>query len=544
MIVPDNTIISGSGYNAYAKNLTVKSTGILDIQSDNNLTVTDWVNIETGGVFNLKNNASLVQINNSTNTVTGIFNMERISQPMNNLDYTYWGSPVTQASAFSLGTLSPSSTALYSWTPSIGGVSGNWASAPLATVMNPAKGYIVRAPDSFPTDPAAKIAYTGNFIGAPNNGDITIPITYGTMGAGSNNDKWNLISNPYPCAINANTFLNLASNALTLGGTIYFWTHNSPPAAAFPDPFYGDFAINYTANDYASWNKLGGVGTAAASTGGVAPNGFIAAGSGFFVKSLAVAGNATFTNSMRVTSNNNQFYRTANPTTTATEDEDFEKHRIWLNLTNNSGAFSQILVGYAEGATADMDRDFDGTRFGGNGVSFYSILPGNKLGIQGRPLPFDENDQVTLGLNANISGELSVRIDHLDGLFDNQNIYLEDKLLNVIHDMKSAPYVFNTEVGNFNDRFILRYNESALGTDDFDFNNTVKVVVNEKVNVHSSNQPIKNIVVFDLLGRKIDSYKNINASQFTLNHLNKTMNVLILKITLANDVIVTQKVIY
>jgi hypothetical protein len=371
-----------------------------------------------------------------------------------------------------------------------------------------------------------------------------MPITYGTLGA-STNDNWNFISNPYPSAINATTFLNLASNVPVIGGTIYLWTHNTPPLSTEPDPFYGDFVYNYTANDYASWNLTGGVGTAASSGGGVIPNGYIAAGSGFFVKSLEVAGNATFTNAMRVSNFNNQFFKNANHTTNASTNEDnLERHRIWLNLTS-SNAFSQILVGYIEGATQDLDRNFDGNRFGGKGLTLYSTLPEDiKLGIQGRSLPFEDNDLVPLGFNASAAGPCSIRIDHLDGLFDNQDIYLQDNLLNIIHDLKKTPYEFSTEAGNFNDRFVLRYTDKALGTNDFNLNNTVKVFVNEKVMVHSSNQPIKNIDIFDLLGRKIDSYKNVGASQFNLNHLNKTMNVLIVKITLENDVVVTEKIIY
>ncbi|HLF52297.1 GEVED domain-containing protein [Flavobacterium sp.] len=541
---PFPSTISTSCYQAYGKTLTIKSGGILNVLTDTNITITDLVDVRTGGTFILKNNASLVQINNVANTVNGTFKMERITQPIYRYDYTYWGSPVTSASNFTLGNLSPGSSLRYTWTPSVGGGSGNWTSAAASTAMQSTKGYIVRAPDTFSTNPAVKVPYTANFIGTPNNGDILAPITYGSLGAIATDDKWNLISNPYPSAISASAFLSLASNSSVIDGTIYFWTHNSPPATGFPDPFYGDFVINYTANDYASWNKLGGVGTAASSLSslGTIPSGFIAAGAAFFVKSLAAPGNATFTNSMRVTDNNNQFFRSTNPTIVNTNN-DFEKHRIWLNLTNNSGAFSQILVGYAQGATLGMDRDFDGMRFGGNGVTLYSILPEANLGIQGRPLPFNINDQVPLGYNAAIAGSFSVRIDHIDGLFNTQNIYLEDQLLQVIHNLKLTPYVFTTGVGNFNNRFVLRYTESTLGTDTFEVSNTVKVTVHEKVTVHA-NQLIKEMLVFDLLGRKIDTYKNIDDTQFILNHLYKTNNVLILKITLENDEVVTEKIIY
>jgi hypothetical protein len=124
-----------------------------------------------------------------------------------------------------------------------------------------------------------------------------------------------------------------------------------------------------------------------------------------------------------------------------------EKHRIWLNLTNNADAFSQILIGYIEGATKGLDRGFDGESLAGNDLTFYSIIPEEKLTIQGRNLPFDENDQIALGYNAVVEGSFSIRIDHTDGLLDNQKIYLIDQLTQKIHDLRAKPYQFDSAEG-------------------------------------------------------------------------------------------------
>jgi hypothetical protein len=45
---------------------------------------------------------------------------------------------------------------------------------------------------------------------------------------------------------------------------------------------------------------------------------------------------------------------------------------------------------------------------------------------------------------------------------DDQNIYIEDKLLNVIHDIKASPYDFSSAVGTFNDRFVMLYTDKTL----------------------------------------------------------------------------------
>jgi hypothetical protein len=494
-----NTCIVGS--NAFAYSVDVLNGGRLQVNSLNNLTVTNKVTVYPTGSFVIKNSGSLVQIDNIANL--GIIDMERISQPMYRYDYTYWNSPVTQASGFTLGALSPATLAdkYYSWTPSVGGSFGNWQQESAATIMNPQKGYIVRAPQTFSLNPAIKVPYTANFIGTPNNGNISSGVSHGLMGALATDDKWNLLGNPYPSAIRAITLLNLGQNIPLIDGTLYFWTHNSAPGTQYPDPFYGDFVINYSGNDYATWNNLGAL---AAFLGGPVPTGYIAAGEAFFVRSLGLIGTASFNNSMRVASNNNQFFKSTATAIGEVDEPEFEKHRIWLNMANDN-SFSQILVGYAEGATTDWDRGLDGTRFSSSTMTLYSLIPSNKLAIQGRPLPFDVNDQVPLGYTSPAAANYSIRIDHTDGLFETQPIFLEDKLLNIIYDIRLAPYQFTTDAGTFDDRFVLRYYDSALATQHF---NTVALTAYISANqlwVRSSDE-IELVQVYDIAGKLVKTF--------------------------------------
>lgn len=538
--VTNDPIISGGSYNAFAYNLTILNGGVLLLNSTNSITVTDIVTVNAGGLFSIKDSASLFQINSTANI--GAINMERITQPMYLFDYTYWGSPLTLASNFTLGNLSPNtlSDKYFSWIPSVANNFGTWSYETIATVMDPRKGYIVRAPQSFSASPAIKITYTANFIGTPNNGTITCPISYGTLGVASNNDKFNLLANPYPSAISAASFLNLASNANIIDGTIYFWTHNSAPSAAYPDPFYNNFVINYSASDYASWNKLGATGTAA-SSGGSTPNGYIAAGQGFFCRSLAVAGSATFNNSMRATAFNNQFFRNTSPATATLVEDDFEKHRLWLNLINDSSAFNQILVGYAEGATNGWDRGLDGFIFNANSNCFYSLLPNQNLVIQGRALPFDVSDEVPLGFKSTTQDNFSLRIDHFDGLFENQNIYLQDKLLNIIHDLKLSPYLFTSGIGTFNDRFVLRYTNTSLAVSNFNQNFGLVAFINNKHLIVEATQNIQTIELFDITSKLIKTYQPNRKSQKFTDNFTFPNGVYFAKIKLESGAVFTKK---
>lgn len=544
-------IISGTSYNAYAHNLTIQSGGHLTINSGNTITVTDLVDVNTGGQFNLHDSASLVQVNNVNNS--GTVNMERITQPMYRFDYTYWGCPVTFASNFTLGNLSPDTLPdkFYSWIPTTGANQfGTWAQEFGSTVMNPTKGYIARAPATFSFDPLVKVPYTANFVGTPNNGDISCPIYHGSL-TGNNNDNYNLLGNPYPSAVDAQAFLTDPANAAVIDGTIYFWTHTSALSAGYVDPFYGDYVLNYNANDYASWNSLGPVGTrGTGALGGTVPNGFIAAGQGFFCRSGETAPSGdpvVFKNWMRPSGNNNQFFRTALPATNAARSTsvDNDKHRIWLNLISTSGTFNQILVGYVEGASAGWDRTYDGVRFtDGNSTTFYSVIPGQNLVIQGRPTPFESADQVPLGFKSTAQDNFSMRLDRFDGLFQNQNIYIEDKLLNVIHDLKQSPYNFTSGVGTFNDRFVLRYNNTTLGTNNPDnIKGLISYIQNGKITIQSS-VSISKVELYDMTGKLIfDNELNVTNKDFEAPFL-FAEGIYIAKISLSDGTKTSRKLIH
>ncbi len=515
---------------------------------DNSLTVT------APGTIKFNNSSSLVQIDD-TATNTGIITMERITPPIYRFDYTYWGSPVTLASNFTLGMLSPLtlSDKYFSWTPTIANGAGNWFSESAATVMNPTKGYIVRGPQTYSFTPDTKIPYTANFIGTPNNGVISAPIYHGTIvapGPTQFTDDWNLLGNPYPSAVSALSFLSHPTNTPIIDGTIYFWTHNSSISSTYLSPFYGTFLLNYNNSDYAAWNRVGAVGSAA-GTGGPVPGGFIAAGQGFFTKSTGTApsGNSViFNNSMRVAGSNSQFYRMAFPPHVPQENnsnDPIERQRLWLNLSDESGAFNQILIGYVEGATAGWDSAFDGVRLTDQtSATLYSNLEDKKLVIQGRPLPFQETDEVPLGYRVNISGNNTFAIDRVDDSFSGQNIYIEDRVLDIVHNLRVSPYTFASEVGTFNDRFVLRYTDASLSANEFDANHNVTAFIfSNELQVKSS----KNIVaieVFDISGKLIQKYQPMELALEFKSRFNFAQGVYLAKIKLDNGIEVTKKVIH
>ncbi|HLV70952.1 MAG TPA: T9SS sorting signal type C domain-containing protein, partial [Xanthomarina sp.] len=542
---------------AFALNLTVAPTANLEIASNTKLVVTDWIHLD--GTIDIRDSGSLIQItdgapNTNNNTGNGNINMRRTATIASAYDYIYWSTPVE---GFNVTNVSPGSSLIYHWIPTISGNGtgnyGNWQ-ATTETMLN-GKGYIIRNVAGTPTPS------TPEFVGRPNNGVITKAITRGSYntpspggdypGAGNTiatrlDDNWNLVGNPYPSAISADAFIAANAGIITddvnssISGTVYLWRHLDTPSNTVNDPFYGDFVYNFNPNDYIAYNSTG------SNPSGF--NGDIAAGQAFFVlmeHTASTPSNITFNNTMRSeTLDNSQFYRTQESTESSSE---VEKHRIWLDLIAPNNHANSILVGYVENATNGEDRLYDGFDLSKTSIRFYSLINEDKMSIQGRSLPFDVSDTVPLGLVIPENGNYTIAINSVDGLFSNtnQDIFLEDTYLNIIHDLRYTPYSFNTDAGTFNDRFILRYTNNTLNIEEFETNAGISIVApnNSYIKITSSLETIKSVTIYDVLGRVLYNNLKIHKTEIIVNNINNSDGVLFVKAVLDNGIQKTQKVV-
>ncbi len=536
-------IISGPSV-AYAYAVNIPSNGNLEIASNGTLVVTDIINVNASGTFEIKNNGNLIQINNVSNT--GNISMERTAF-VDTTDYVYWSSPVAGFSSTNISTYSNNAN-LYKWVPTIPGNGigefGNWVNTTETMVLG--KGYIERGLNNAAMNSPAN--FTSTFIGVPNNGNITTPIsrgTYNTVGtypspysqtnATQDDDNWNLLGNPYPSSISANAFLT--ANATKISGFINIWRHGITPNTNTLDPFYNNYAYNYDPTDYLTYNLSG-------PSSPLGFDGYIAAGQGFIVLmnplSASSSMTASFNNSMRSSGyRNDQFYRTEN-----TNMDTFPEGRIWLDLVSSRSSCS-MLVAYVNGATNQKDQMYDAQADLKASFNIYSLLDGyDRNTIQGRSVPFDQNDLIPLAVKVPTSGSFTIFIKGIDGLLSNQNIFLEDKLLNLIHNLRTVPYTFTANQGEILDRFILRFTNQTLSTNDNVYADQVTIFVNNHINVKSLGESIQEISVYDVLGKTVLDRKNINQQEIILSELKATTDMLIVKVKLDNDVVITKKVIH
>lgn len=553
VIIPSNTVISGTNFNAYGKNLIVRNSGNLNIQSSNNLTIADGIVVEPSGTFQIENNSNLVQINNVVNTGDIIY--KRIAPNIKGSDYVYWSSPVFNQALGSIYT-TPTQGPKYEWNTLInngngtgGNTShGNWVS-PTAT-MATGKGYIVRGSSSFGM---AATNINSTFTGRPNNGNIPVTVYRGTYTGGGytgangipiNNldDNYNLIGNPYPSAINALKFIS--DNSTVIEGNVKLWTHGTDPAAnggTITNPFYGTFANNYSADDYITLNNSG------PSKAGYSLN--IKSGQGFFVEMLDGAqgsGSVTFNNTQRrdnlgIPYANDAFYKNSNQQYTNLDD--LERHRIWLDIKNAANTSEVTLVGYIEGATINKESSYDAIASTLT-MGIYSFINGESFVIQGRGLPFDDNDQVAIGFNVPTAGTYSIGINTADGLFlGNQDIYLKDELLNVYHDLKTVPYSFTATTGIHDDRFKLVYKNTVLSNETFSTNEIQIAKNNNIIEIVSGNEIMDNVKVYDVRGRLIIEKSKINNNSISIDMVGIQDQVLIVNIVTAEGIKVTRKIL-
>lgn len=524
--VPTSTmtaIINGAYSEAVfinACSLTIKSGAIATIPAAYDVTLNGALIVESGASFTMASNTNLIQNTDIQNS--GIVTIERESSKLYRLDYTMWGSPLNGAQT--LKQFSPNTLSNRFYTYNTGTDLFNLIT-PETNTFAPGAGYLIRMANNHTIfgNGVAATSWTGSFSGTPTNGTISVTLS-------SSGQRFNMIANPYPSMINAKTFLN--DNKYAIEGTLYFWRRrNNLP-----------FATEGTTAYYATYTAAGGTSVSKSERNGVIftsekANGFIQVGQGFLVQKLATdtTGNISFTNSMRSAINNdNQFFRNA-----STE----ETSRIWLNVSSNIGEFGQTLIAYLPEAENGLDRT-DGKYLNDGSTALTSWLDNAEYIIQGR-YPFTVSDVVALNFKTLTAGSYNISIDHVDGLFEgDQDIYLRDKAVGIIHNLKTSAYTFTTTAGSFNSRFELVYENGTLVVDNpaFDSSSVVLYKKDGDLTVKSKGTILQQVEVFDFAGRLLATAKNIKANEVSMK-INDVNQVLIVKITSTDGRIISKKII-
>ncbi|AWH84650.1 hypothetical protein HYN59_05730 [Flavobacterium album] len=524
----DKTFISE---NIYACSIYVMNGASVNFISESNAFVTHNVNVQDGSKLTFESSSNLMQTENTQNN--GTVTIKRNSSKLKRLDYVMWASPVTGTQT--LLQFSPQTLLnrfyVYNY------LSNMYAPLPdpSAVVFAKAKGYLIRMPNNHPA--TTPTVFQGSFTGTPNNGNVYYPLQYQSSTIG-----YNAVGNPYPSPISVTAFID--ANIDNIEGTLWLWRKTN----------------DWTQSSYSTLTKTGY--TANAAPGGssadndliadpfeIAPGiGVLNTAQGFIVKAKNTQ-NLVFRNNMRLSTNYVNFFRTANDNEDPAVPVQYEMSRFWLNVKGADTDFSQTLIAYSPQGTLGYDNGFDGVALDGANIDISSVITENgeqmKLAIQTRP-EFAISDSVQLGFTAAVAGTFTFELDHYDGLFGagDQPIYLVDNLTGTMQNLRNGSYTFTSEIGTFDERFKVVYaTDEELGTD-------IPVLDSKEVIVYRSGsqvsikspQDIKSVTVYDTLGRVLYNNGNVNAAEFVTPNIDSAQQVVIVKMVLENQQVISKKI--
>ena len=477
-------IVSSNNYVKINKAITLSGTASIEVESDGNLIQVNK-NIVNTSPISVKRNANLKKN-----------------------DYNYWGAPVSgqNLKAFSPNTLN---TRFYTYKEANDMFV---AVDPNANSFVPGVGYAIRAANNLSSN---TVSVPSEFKGVPNNGDISVEVKKSSTGNG-----YNLIGNPYPSNIDFAKFYD--DNKEVINNIAYFWTNINPnPAmqgANYPSGGY--------INNYAILNGSGGVPATSPACNNASgsnkkcsdtPNQYIKVGQGFIVQSK-VMGNSTvtFKNTSRSTNLTSKFFNRMSSKDSSVDKVD----RFWLSLVTPLNVENKILIAYKPDATNGFEMDYDAPHIVIGSDSFYTLLGNEKLAIQGRKYPLVKEDVVPLGASFYSAGTYTISLSEREGIFEgSQPVYLRDNLTGMVTNLSSSSYSFNSNAGEYTDRFEIVYVNGTLSSTDVDKN---KIQVYQKENSVIINSPIDitKVNIIDAAGRLIyqtdvkGKYTEINTIKF------------------------------
>ncbi len=522
--VIDGIYTAGVG-NIESCDLIINSDLNFDSKTTNSVIV--YRDLTINGTFTIGDQESLVMYDDNAVISGNIIKKESSTYRNNAYDFTYWSSPILNASIGSVFA-GVSSSRIFLYDQSQTNTSDPlhqdfWNTWVLASGnMDMGKGYAAEGITG--TTGIHNISFTGK----PNNGVLIVDM-FAWSDSNPDND-FNLIGNPYPSSIDIELFFD--ENIVIIDPTIYLWTHNTP----ISNGNSGDFAFD----DYVTYNYTGGTGTGA----GPVPDKNIGSSQGFFIRATN-SGSVVFNNSMRLENANDQFFKSNNINKKKEEVVVKQKDRLWLNLKTDQGGFNQLLIGFMEKATSKVDKGYDALKFkSSNVISFYSIIENEKFAIQGLE-PFSTDKTVALGIDTKVAPRnFSISIFKKEGILKEIDIYLVDNLLNTTHNLSHSDYQFyQIEEGEFIDRFVLQFDNSVLKVDHFIGQNEFEIINSENGFIVSSNYTVEKITMYDILGRELIKAKPKEQYFFIQNKNIKKGSLIIIQVELENGALISKKII-
>ena len=331
----------------------------------------------------------------------------------------------------------------------------------------------------------------GRSIKLASSSDITFTGTIDVADAGvdigisSNSNGFNLIGNPYPSFINANSNADGTNNLLSINtaslteNTLWFWDQ----ANSMYD------LVNQATDAF-----------------------YVAPTQGFFVSST---GSNTFSFEENMQSHTKDTFQRS------------ENTRPEINITLSNGTeLRDADIFYINNTTTGFDNGYDSSIFGGvvNELAIYTQAvangTGRNLGIQSLPDNDYENMVIPVGIIATNGAEITIAANATN-LPAGINVYLEDKDDSSFTLLDGSSNFTTTLTSDLNGigRFYMHTSSSALSIDDVNLENISIYTSNNNnlriVGVQSGNAQVK---IYNILGKQVlnSSFEGSGVNDITL----------------------------
>lgn len=523
------------------------------------VTVTEEINLASNGNIFLRDESQVLQKRTTSNN-TGLGSLSIFQEgTVNNFQYNYWCSPVGASSAtagnstFTINqfhrptSIINSNPAVILSNSALDGIASSLSIAPRwvfrflnnefyadwvvtrTDPINAGEGFTMKGTSGmdnsltlFGVQNNAGSAQRYDFRGKPNDGNIEIFVM---------NAKSTLTGNPYPSAIDLNSFLTDPLNN-AIDGTALFWEHDKSVNSHLIAQYRGGYGVYngsssvYTPATFYNYDGAGNQTTVASTPLNMYQRRFSPIGQGFLIRGVA-NGSVFMRNTYRVfrregVVNQSQFER--NALANSEENNSFYEHipnvagidytqvsklpapHILVNASLNEQAVRQIAMVFLPTSIDGLDKaDAKSADDGGNlPFDMYFVLD-NKEYVQSAS-SFDITKRFPVGFKNNTASTFRVAVADFVNFNETENVYLFDKNTNIYHDIKNAEYQFQIEPGVHNQRYEITFLAETLSNPTFD-GNSLDVVQNnttQNLIIHNPNaQDIKEVGLYDLTGKRI-----------------------------------------
>jgi hypothetical protein len=152
-----------------------------------------------------------------------------------------------------------------------------------------------------------------------------------------------------------------------------------------------------------------------------------------------------------------------------------------------------------------------------NDNDMYWQLSDSQFVIQAVP-DFNVDQIIPIGLAIANEGEVTIKIDALENIPETTEIYLYDNVSGNYHNMKNSEFAIPLAVGEYNNRFSLRFTDKTLGVEDNTTNDGILVLYsnNSKVLIIQNkvlDTMVKEVHLFNLLGQELVKWDVENRDQ-------------------------------